>query len=131
LQLPRPSKIRLLNENRAFVDYWLALALTTIAENSGNMYPISKFVQVRKPPAAVGLRVFSVGIILGCAQVIPEITISTETGDGQNKPWIVNRHIDLEIGVMCIIDKKLIAFCVQVEGTRGEIFAKSPIALQS
>jgi len=33
--------------------------------------------------------------------------------------------------MMCIISKERIAFCAQVEGTRGEIFAASPIALQS
>jgi len=33
--------------------------------------------------------------------------------------------------MMCIISKKRIAFCAQVEGTRGEVFAASPIALQS
>jgi hypothetical protein len=32
---------------------------------------------------------------------------------------------------MCIIRKVRIAVCEQVEGTRGEIFAVSPIALQS
>jgi hypothetical protein len=32
---------------------------------------------------------------------------------------------------MCIISKERIAFCQQVEGTRGEIVATSPIALQS
>jgi len=73
----------------------LALALTTIPENSGNLNPISKFVQVRKVPAAVALQVFSVGNIVGCAQVIPEIATSGKTGDGQNKQRIVNSHIDL------------------------------------
>ena len=33
--------------------------------------------------------------------------------------------------MMCIISKERIAFCVQVEGMQGEIFAASPIALQS
>ena len=32
--------------------------------------------------------------------------------------------------MMCIISKERIAFCAQVEGTRGEIFATSPIAFQ-
>jgi len=32
---------------------------------------------------------------------------------------------------MCIISKERIAFCAQGEGTRGEMFAASPIALQS
>jgi len=54
-QLQRLFKIKLLNEDGAFVEYWLALALTTIPENLGNLDPVSKFVQVRKAPAAVGL----------------------------------------------------------------------------
>jgi hypothetical protein len=33
--------------------------------------------------------------------------------------------------MMCTIGKERIAFCTQVEGTRGEIFAAAPIALQS
>jgi len=33
--------------------------------------------------------------------------------------------------MMCIISKERIAFCAQVEGTRGVVFAASPIALQS
>ena len=32
---------------------------------------------------------------------------------------------------MCIISKERIAFCEQVEGTHGVVFAASPIALQS
>jgi hypothetical protein len=32
---------------------------------------------------------------------------------------------------MCMVSKERIAFCAQVERTRGEIFAASPIALQS
>jgi len=47
-QLQRLVKIKLLNEDGAFVDSWLALALTTIPENSGNFDPVWKFVQVRK-----------------------------------------------------------------------------------
>jgi hypothetical protein len=33
--------------------------------------------------------------------------------------------------MMFIISKEKIAFCLQIEGTRGEIFIVSPIALQS
>jgi hypothetical protein len=33
--------------------------------------------------------------------------------------------------MMCIISKERIAFCAQVEGTRGVVFAVSPITLQS
>jgi hypothetical protein len=71
------------------------MALTTIPENSGNLDPVSKFVQVRKAPVADALQVCSVGNIVGCAHVIPEIATSSKTGDGQNKRWIVNSHMDL------------------------------------
>jgi len=93
-QLQRLFKIKLQNEDGAFVEYWLALALTTIPENSGNLDPISKFVQVRKAPAAVAFQVFSVENIIGCAHVIPEIATS-KTGDGWNERSLVNSHIDL------------------------------------
>jgi len=94
-QLQRQFKIKLQNEDRAFVEYWLALALTTIPENSGNLDPLSKFVKVRTAPAAVALQVSSVGNIVGCAHVIPEIATSCKRGDGRNERWIVNSHIDL------------------------------------
>jgi len=83
-QLQQVFKIKLLNKDGDFVEYWLALAHTTIPENSGNLDPVSKFVQVRKAPAAVVLHVFSVGNIVGCAHIIPEIATSSKTGDGQN-----------------------------------------------
>ena len=94
-QLQRLFKIKLQNEDGGFVKNWLALALTTIPENSGNLDPVSRFVQVRKAPAAVALQVFSVGNIVRCAHVIAEIATSTKTGDGRNERWIVNSHIDL------------------------------------
>jgi hypothetical protein len=75
--------------------YWLDLVLTTIPENSGNLDPVSNFVQVREPPAPVALQVFSVGNILGCADVIAEIATSSKTGDRRNEQWIINSHIDL------------------------------------
>jgi len=78
-----------------FVEYWLALALTTLPEDSGNLDPISKFVHVRKAPAAVGLQVFRMGNIVSCAHVIPEIATCSKAGDGRNERWIVNSHIDL------------------------------------
>ena len=83
-QLQRLFKIKLLNKDGAFVEYWLALALTTMPENSGNLDPVSKFVQVTKAPVAVALEVFSMGNIVGCAHVVPEITTSSYTGDGRN-----------------------------------------------
>jgi hypothetical protein len=74
-----------LNKDGAFVECWLALAFTTIPENSGNLDPVSKFVQVRKALAAVGLQVFRVGNIVGCTYVISEIATSSTTGDGRNE----------------------------------------------
>jgi len=94
-QLQRLFKIELQNEDGAFVDFWLALALTTIPENSGYLDSVSEFVQVRKAPAADGLQVFSVWNIVGYAHVIAEIATTSKTGDGWNKQWIVNSHIDL------------------------------------
>jgi hypothetical protein len=84
-QLQRLFKMKLQNEDGAFVEYWAALALTTIAENSGNLDLVSQFAEVRKALAAVVLQVFSVGNIVGCAQVIPETATSNKTGDGQNE----------------------------------------------
>jgi hypothetical protein len=57
--------------------------------------PGSKFVQVRKATAAVALQVFSVGYIVGCAHVFPEIAACSKTGDGWNERWILNTHIEL------------------------------------
>jgi hypothetical protein len=94
-QLQRLFKIKLQNEDGAFIEYWLAMPLTTIPEISGNLDPVSKFVQVRKAPAAIALHVFSVGNIVGCVHVIPEIATNTKTADVRNERWIVNSHIDL------------------------------------
>jgi hypothetical protein len=88
-------QIKLLNEDGAFVEYCLALALNTIPENSGNLDPVSKFVQLRKALPAVALQVFRVGNSVGCVHDIPEIATTSKTGDGQNKQWIDNSHIDL------------------------------------
>jgi hypothetical protein len=76
-QLQRLFKIKLQNEDGAFVEYWLALALTTIPDNSGNLDPISKFVHVRNAPATVALQDFSIGNIVGCANGIPGIPTSS------------------------------------------------------
>jgi hypothetical protein len=94
-RLQRLFKIKLLNEDGAFIEYWLALTLTAIPENSGNSDPVSKFVQVRRAPAAIALQVFSVGNIVGCMHVLPEIATSSKAGDGWIERWIVNSHIDL------------------------------------
>jgi hypothetical protein len=94
-QLQRRFKIKLQHEDGAFVEYWLALVLTTIPENSGNLDSILKFVHVSNAPAAVAWQVFSVDNIVGCAYVIPEIATSCKTEDGRNERLIVNSHIDL------------------------------------
>jgi len=65
-QLQQLFKIKLQNKDGAFIDYWLALTLTIIPENLGNLDPISKFVQVRIALAAIALQVFSAGNIVGC-----------------------------------------------------------------
>jgi len=78
-QLQRLLEIKLPKNDGAFVEYSLALALTTIPENPGNLDPVWKSVQVRKAPAAVALQVFSVGNIVGCTHVIPEIANSSKT----------------------------------------------------
>jgi len=94
-QLQRLLKIKLLNENGAFIKCWWALALTTIPENSGNLNPVLKFVQFTKALAAVVFQVFSVGNIVGCGHIIQVIAASSKTGDGRNAQWIVNSNIDL------------------------------------
>jgi hypothetical protein len=84
-----------LNYNGAFVEYWLAWALTTILENSCNLYPLSTLVQVRKALAAVTLQVFCVGNIVGYTHVIPERAARSITGDERYERWIVQSHTGL------------------------------------
>ena len=64
-QLQQQFKIKLLSEDGALVEYWLALALTTLPENSGNLDTVSNFVQRRNAPAAVALQLFTVDHIVG------------------------------------------------------------------
>jgi hypothetical protein len=68
----------------------LALALTIIPENLGNLDRIGKFVQLRNSLAAVALHDFSVGNIVGFTYVIPQIATSCKSGDRRNEQWIVN-----------------------------------------
>jgi transcriptional regulator of nitric oxide reductase len=84
-QLQQLLQLKLLNEDGAFVKYSLALALTSILVISGNLDPVSKFVQVRKTHASVALQVFRVGKCIGCVHVLPEIAISSRPRDRQNK----------------------------------------------
>jgi hypothetical protein len=88
-------KNRAPNEDGACVQCWFALAFTTIPDNSGNLDPVLKFVQVSKAPAAVALQVCIMGNIISCGHEIPEIAISSKTEDGRNERWIVNSHIDM------------------------------------
>jgi len=94
-QLQRVFKIKPENKDAAFIEYWLALALTTIPENSGELDPVSKFVQVRNALAAVALQGFSVGNIHSCVHGMPQIATGSKTGDGRKEQWIVSNHIDL------------------------------------
>jgi hypothetical protein len=75
------------------VENWLALALTTIPDNSDNLDRVLTFVQVRKAPAAVGLHVLSMGKIVGYSHGIPKIATSIMARNGRNERWIVNSHI--------------------------------------
>jgi hypothetical protein len=93
LQLQRLFKIQLLNEDGASVQCCLALAITRIPENLGNLDPLSKYVQLKQGLAAVDLPDISVGNIVSCAHVNPEIATSTTTGAGRKKHWIGNNHI--------------------------------------
>jgi hypothetical protein len=88
-------KINLLNEDGAFVEYWLALPLTTIPENSGNLDPVSKFVPMRTAQVAVVVQVLIMGNIVGFTHIIQEIATSSTIGGRRNERWIVNSHIDL------------------------------------
>jgi len=94
-QLQQLFQIKLQNKDGAFVEDWLALALTTIPENSGKLDHVSNLVQVRKAPAAVALQVLSVGNIVDFGHIITKIATSCMTGDRRNERWIVNSHIDL------------------------------------
>jgi hypothetical protein len=78
----------------AFVEYMLALALTAIPENSGNLDPVWKYLHVRKSLTAVPVKVLIMGNIVGCMHVIPQIPTSSKSGDGRNKRLIDNGHID-------------------------------------
>ena len=84
-QLQRLFKIKLLNEDGAFIEDWIALGFTTIRENSGNLDLVLKYVQARNPQAAVDFQVFIVGYIIASVNVIPENDTQSKTGDGRNE----------------------------------------------
>jgi len=83
-QLQQLFKIKLPNEDGAFVEHWLSMALTTIPENLGTLDPVSQCEHVSRAPVAVTLQVVTVGNIIGCVHIIPEIARSTKTGDRRN-----------------------------------------------
>jgi len=93
--LQRLVKIELLNEHGAFIEYWLALVLTTIPENLGNLDPVSKFVQIENILAAISVHIFSVGNLIDYMHVISELTATSKAGIGGKERWIVNSHINL------------------------------------
>jgi len=84
-QLQRLSEIKLLNEDGAFVEYWLALALTTMPWNSGNLDPVSKLVQVWQALAWFAMHVLSMGNIVRSTRIFLEIVPSSNTGARWNK----------------------------------------------
>jgi len=65
--------------------YWSAMALTTMPENSCNLDPVLKFVQVRIAQAAIAVQIIRVRKVVGCTHVILEIANSCKTADGQNE----------------------------------------------
>jgi len=94
-QLRQLVKVKVLNKTGAVVESRLSLAFTTIHQTWGDFDPVLKFVQVRIPPAAIALQDSSMGNIVSCVYIIPDIATRSETGDGRNERWIVNSHIDL------------------------------------
>ena len=68
---------------------------TTIPAILWNMDPVSPYVRVSKVHAAVALPALCVGIIVGCAEVIREITTRSRKGGGRNECWIADKHVDL------------------------------------
>jgi hypothetical protein len=72
-QLQQLFKIKQQNDNGAFVEYWVSLAITTIPDNMGTLDPVSKIGQLRNAPAASALPVAIAKTIAAFAHVIPEI----------------------------------------------------------
>jgi hypothetical protein len=85
------------NEDGVFVEYQLALVLTTIPENCSNMELLSKSEYVRNSPASGAWLVFGVGDTVVCGYVIPEIATGRKTADRGIERWFVNCQIDLLI----------------------------------
>jgi hypothetical protein len=76
-QLQWDFKMKILNMVGSFVEYWLALALTILHDNLGNLDSVSKCVHVGNPLVAVALKVFGLGNIVEYTQDITEKTTST------------------------------------------------------
>jgi len=94
-QVQQKFNIKCLTEVGVFLEYWLALMLTTIPERAGNLDFSLKFVQIRKAPAAVELQVFSLENVVSYEHLIPDSAASCRTEDGRNERWMVNNHMDL------------------------------------
>jgi hypothetical protein len=77
--------MKLLNKDEAFIEYCLYLALTRIPEISGNLDPISQFVQVRIALAARASDVVSVGNIDYYQYMIQQIATGSNKGDRPNE----------------------------------------------
>jgi hypothetical protein len=84
-----------MNEDGAFGEYWCALVITTLPENSGNLDLVSKYVQVRTAPAVFDVKLFCMGNVVSCAHILPEIATTSKTGDERIERWIINRCIHL------------------------------------
>jgi len=80
----------------SFADVGLALA--AIPADLGNFDAMSKFLHVRKAPAAGALEVLRVRNIIGCTHRILNAAISSNTEDERYQWWISNCHMDLATG---------------------------------
>ena len=94
-QLQWLFKIKILINYVTLLEYWLALALTTIPHNPGNLDTVSKLVQSSTALAAVVLQVVSMENIVSWEHTIPEIATSGMAGARRNERWIIIIHIDL------------------------------------
>jgi len=66
------------------VEYWLAIILTTLPENSGNLDPLSKYVQVSTEPLANDLDVWSMQNIVDSKQRCQQIANRKQSADGRD-----------------------------------------------
>jgi hypothetical protein len=95
LQLQWEFNVKLLKSDGAFIKSGEAQVLTTIADNMGNLHPVSELVQVSEALLAVVLQVFNLGNNISCRHIIPYVATCFMTGDRQHEQSIVNCHKDL------------------------------------